>query len=126
MEIRTLATGLAVNRILFGGGFVASPARAGRTWIGSRHARRQDTGVFARALGARDLALGAGALRALRRGDDEGARAWFAAHAVADGVDFLATLAARRALPAGPAGFALLVAGGSTAIGVASALRLGR
>jgi hypothetical protein len=126
MDVRTLATGLAVNRILFGVNFIAAPARAGRTWIGGSAARRPATGVFGRALGARDLALGAGALVALRGGDDAAARAWMAAHAVADGVDLLATLAAWRSLPSGPAAFALAMAGGSTAIGVLAALRLGR
>jgi hypothetical protein len=125
-SLRTLATGLAVNRILFGVNFVVAPARAGRSWVGGRAARRPATGVFGRALGARDLALGAGALGALHGGDDAAARAWMAAHAVADGVDLLATLAARRDLPSGPAAFALVMAGGSTAIGAAAALRLGR
>ena len=81
MELRTLATGLAVNRILFGVNFVAAPAQAGRSWIGGPAARRPATGVFGRALGARDLALGLGALYALRAGDDE-ARRWMAAHAI--------------------------------------------
>jgi hypothetical protein len=126
MDVRTLSTGLAINRILFGMNFVAGPARGGRSWIGGREARRPATRVFARALGARDLALGLGALNALRIGDDEAARIWMAAHAIADGVDLVATLAAVRALPAGPAAFAVVMAGGSTAIGVAGALRLGR
>ena len=126
MDVRTLATGLAVNRILFGVNFVVAPRRGGASWIGSAAAARPATGVFARALGARDLALGLGALRALREGDDAAARAWMAAHALSDGVDLVATLAARRALPAAPAGFAVAMAAGSTAIGVAGALRLGR
>ncbi len=126
MDVRALATGLAVNRILFGLNFVAAPARGGASWIGAAAARRPATGVFARALGARDLALGLGALHALRSGDDAAARTWMAAHAVADGVDLLATLAARRQLPRGPATFAVAMAGASTAVGVAGALRLGR
>jgi hypothetical protein len=71
--LRTLATGLAVNRILFGVNFLRSPTRAGRLWIGGRAARRPENRVFGRALGARDLALGLGALRALREGDDAAA-----------------------------------------------------
>ena len=126
MQIRTLATGLAVNRILFGAGFVASPARAGRTWIGARAARRPESRVFGRALGARDVALGAGALVALRGGDDAAARVWMAAHALSDSADLLATLAARRSLPTGAAAFAVAMAAGSTTIGAAAALRLGR
>ena len=124
--LRTLATGLAVNRILFGVNFLRSPTRAGRLWVGGRAARRPENRVFGRALGARDLALGLGALRALQEGDDAAARAWMAGHALSDGADLIATLTARRELPAGPAAFALAMAGASTAIGAAAAVRLGR
>jgi hypothetical protein len=124
--IRKLATALAVNRVAFGLNFLGAPARAGRLWIGGSAARRPGSRVFARALGARDIALGLGALRALQEGDDAAARAWLAGHALSDGADLLATLAARRELPAGPAAFAVVVAGASTAIGAAAAMRLGR
>jgi hypothetical protein len=124
--VRTLATALALNRVAFGVNFLGSPARAGRLWIGAAAARRPESRVFGRALGARDLALGLGALRALQEGDDDAARAWMAGHALSDGADLLATLAARRELPAGPAAFAVAVAGASTAIGAAAAMRLGR
>jgi hypothetical protein len=46
--------------------------------------------------GARDLTLGIGALHALRCAGAQ--RAWFAAHAPADGVDLAAMLSARTAL----------------------------
>jgi len=124
--IRTLATALAVNRVAFGMSFLGAPARAGRLWIGRSAARRPESRVFARALGARDIALGLGALRALREGDDAAARAWLAGHALSDGADLVATLAAGRELPAGPAAFAVAVAGASTAIGAAAAMKLGR
>jgi hypothetical protein len=126
MMIRTLATALAINRVAFGANFLGAPARAGRLWIGRSAARRPESRVFGRALGARDLALGLGALRALQEGDDAAARAWMAGHALSDGADLLATLAARRDLPAGPVAFALAMAGASTAIGAAAAIRLGR
>jgi hypothetical protein len=100
MTVRALATGLAVNRCAFGIGYLLAPERTARGWIGAI-AGHPATGVFTRALGARDLALGLGALRALRSGDDEQARAWLAGHALADGTDLVATLAARRALPTG-------------------------
>jgi hypothetical protein len=95
-------------------------------WIGGAAARRPETRVFGRALGARDLALGLGALRALREGDDDAARAWMAGHALSDGADLLATLAAWRDLPTGPMLFAVAMAGASTAIGAAAAVGLGR
>src|SRR5437764_9543165 len=100
MTVRQLATGLALNRCAFGVGYLLAPARTGRGWIGAV-AAHPATRVFTRALGARDLALGLGALRALCSGDDGEARAWLAAHALADGADLLATQAARRSLPAG-------------------------
>lgn len=124
MSPRSAATGLAANRIVFGLGLALSPARAGRSWIGARAAARPETQVFARALGARDVALGAGALRALIREDYELARLWLAGHALADGTDVLATLAARRHIPRASLAFALAVAAASTAVGAWSARAL--
>jgi hypothetical protein len=34
MDVRSLALGLAANRILFGAGFVLSPEKAAKSWIG--------------------------------------------------------------------------------------------
>jgi hypothetical protein len=63
-----LGTALALNRVLFGIGYLVAPERTGSNWIG-KAARDPRTSVFTRALGARDLALGAGALAAQRGGD---------------------------------------------------------
>ncbi len=126
MSIRTLAFGLALNRIAFGLTFVVSPGWAGRIWIGPRGAKRPQAQLLARALGARDLALGLGALRALQQNDDAAARAWMAGHTIADGTDVAATLTARRSLPAPAAALSIAVAAGSTAIGALSARSLGR
>jgi hypothetical protein len=123
---RVLAYGLAVNRVAFGARFLLQPRAAGPTWVGRRRARNTATQVFVRALGARDLGLGAGALAALRRGDATEARRWMLAHALADGTDLAATLAAQRRLPTRPARFATVVAGASTAIAVWSSAALGR
>jgi hypothetical protein len=122
--IRKLATALALNRIVFGLGFVISPGSSAKSWIGARAAARPQTQVFTRALGARDLALGAGALNALVRGGE--ARPWMLGHAIADGTDAAATLIARRDLPPAAVGFALAMALGSTALGAWSALTLDR
>ena len=126
MSTRTLAVGLALNRIAFGLTFVVAPRWAGRSWVGPRAAKAPQTQLFGRALGARDLALGFGALRALQQKDDAAARAWMAGQTIADGTDIAATLAARRSLPAPAAAFALAVAAGSTAIAAWSARSLGR
>lgn len=121
---RILAGALAVNRILFGANYLARPASAGPSWIG-RAARKPGAQVMIRSQGARDLALGLGALSALVRRDGE-ARAWMAAHALADGVDAAATWAARDRLPRRRARLALAIAAGSTAVALLGAARLGR
>ena len=54
-------------------------------------------------MGGRDLALGVGALRALRISDDE-ARPWVALGGMADAVDALATVLAFRPCPAAAGG----------------------
>jgi hypothetical protein len=114
-----LAGGLAVNRIAFGVGYIAAPERTGGGWVGTVAGRGGAT-VLTRALGARDLVLGAGALWAMRRGS-ESARPWFAAHAVADATDLAATVAAKDSLPRSGFRFALAMAGISTAIAVLGA-----
>ena len=93
----------------------------GRGWIG-RHAAKPQTQVFTRALGARDLALGLGAVNALRSG--QGGRSWFAAHAIVDGTDLVATIAARDKLPASGYRFAMAMAGASTLIALAATAML--
>jgi len=121
MTIDSLATGLAANRILFGLGFLAAPERASKSWIGPV-AGEAGARVMVRAAGARDLALGTGALVALRSGRGD-ARAWFLAQAVSDGSDLLATWVARRDLGPARTAYAVLVAGASTAIAAAYAAR---
>jgi hypothetical protein len=57
--------------------------------------------VFGRALGARDIALGLGALTALQRPVAERGSAftWVAAGALSDGLDVVASLSSWRELP---------------------------
>jgi hypothetical protein len=124
MNVRSAARGLALNRLAFGLNYVVRPDAVGQSWIGAAAARRAGTQVLARGLGARDVALGAGALAALHRGDDDAARRWMAAHAVADGVDLVATVVARDGLPPRQAVLATLVAAASTAVGAWSAVAL--
>lgn len=121
MRVPNLLAGLlAANRVAFGMGYLIDPRRTGTSWVGPR-ARERPATVLTRALGARDLVLGAGALIAMR-GDPRRARPWFAAHAVADGADLAATIAAREGLP--PAGyrFGLGMAAASTVVAVIGAL----
>jgi hypothetical protein len=75
-----------------------------------------------RGLGARDFALGIGALHALAA-EAPSARQWLAAHALADASDLVATVAARADIPTRNLIFASGMAGASTAIAVTGAAR---
>ena len=123
MALRIAAAALALNRVAFGLGYLAAPEQTASSWIGRKGKSRQST-VLTRALGARDLVLGAGALVAMGRGDAAEARRWFAAHAVADGADLAATRAVRDKLPESGYRFGAAMAAGSTAIAVAAAAAL--
>ena len=116
----TLARGLGAGRVLFGTAILAAPHAAASVWIGPRGAARPEVAVLGRALGARDLVLGAATLGAFAGGRRGEIRAALAACVLSDGTDLLATLAARRALPTAPAAFSALAAAGSTAIALAA------
>ena len=81
--------------------------------------------VLARAVGARDVVLGAGGLAALAD-DGTDPRPWFAAQAVGDTIDLLATQAARQALPKSGYRLGIVMAGASAAISIAATAGLGR
>jgi hypothetical protein len=117
---RLLAGALAVNRTAFGANYLARPQSAGPSWIG-RVAGTPGAQVMIRSQGARDVALGLGALWALgTRGDTH---SWMVAHALADGADTVATWAARKRLP-NDGRLALALAAGSTVVAVAAAAGL--
>jgi hypothetical protein len=92
------------------------PEEAVRGWIGSRAASHGGTQTVTRAFGARDMALGAGALLALMAGND--ARDWVIAGALCDLADFAATATAEdiplsgRVIVLGLAGSAIAISGG--------------
>jgi hypothetical protein len=65
-----------------------------------------------------------GALWALARRRDGEARAWMAAHALADGADTIVTWTARRRLPKRGVRTALTMAGASTAVAIVGAAGL--
>ena len=100
---RQLAMGNGIGRALIGASLIAAPTVATRSWLGADGPAAK---VLGRALGARDLALGAGLLWALGR--DEPAHAWLVAAVLADGVDAGATLLGWSDLP--PAGRAAVLA----------------
>ena len=98
--MRFLAGLISLGRLLVGMAFIAEPKLMERGWIG-KQARVPGAQVLARAVGARDLALGLGGVQAVAR-DDGSARPWLGAAAICDAVDFGATLAAGRRIPKQP------------------------
>jgi hypothetical protein len=121
--LRRGAWAVAAGRVALGLTALAWPSVPARPWVG---AARDDLAarVFGRALGARDIALGLGTLRALQRlaAEPGSASAWVAAGALSDALDVVASLASWRELP--PAGRWLVVAsaGGAAMTGAAGAL----
>lgn len=86
------------GRAALGAVLVVAPQAIGERWIGGQ-AATQSGQIALRALGARDLVLGLGAMRAARRGDARSVAAWCVALAACDTVDGLATVAAREEIP---------------------------
>jgi hypothetical protein len=85
---------VAVGRVIAGSLYSACPRALVWAWIGTDD-RRVD--ALGRAVGARDLAVGLGALIALRR--NVPARGWFEAALLSDAADAVATLLVFRHLP---------------------------
>jgi hypothetical protein len=73
---RAAAVAVAGFRMAYGFALALAPASTGSKWIG-RDGSRPATGVALRALGAREIALHAGAAAAALR--DEPVRPWFVA-----------------------------------------------
>ena len=95
-----------------------------RGWIG-KQARLPGAQVLARAVGARDLAVGLGGLQAVKRNDGS-ARPWLAAAAACDAVDFGATWAAGRGIPRQARTGVLAIAGVFAVLSAAAAAGSGR
>jgi hypothetical protein len=114
MDARSVARLQSLGRLALGAGLVAAPGVFAGGWVGGV-ADKRDGQTLAVAVGARDVALALGALRAL--GSGRGAGPWVRAGMLADAADLVATLRARDILPplAVPAVAAL--AGGSLVLG---------
>jgi hypothetical protein len=122
--MRILAVVISLGRFVFGVAFIAEPKLMERAWIG-KQARLPGAQLLARAVGARDLALGLGGLQALKRGDGS-ARPWLAAASVCDAVDFGATLAAGRGIPRQARNGVLAIAGVFSLLSAVAACGTGR
>ncbi len=107
--MRILAGLISFGRFVFGVAFIAQPKLMERGWIG-KQARLPGAQVLARAVGARDLAVGLGGMQAVARNDGS-ARQWLSAAAICDAVDFGATWAAGPAIPRQPRNGVLAIAG---------------
>jgi hypothetical protein len=124
------ATAVAAGRVALGVTALAWPSVPARPWVGAS-ADDLAARVFGRALGARDLALGLGALAALRQQPAEPAPAvgpavgpapaWIAAGALSDALDVAATVAAWAELPRRTRWLVAASAGGAALAGAAGA-----
>jgi hypothetical protein len=127
--LRHGARAVAAGRVALGLTALVWPSVPARPWVGGA-ADELGARVFGRALGARDLALGLGALAALqgpaaRQGPATGvgpASAWVAAGALSDALDVAASLASWRELPRVGRWFVVGSAAGAALAGAAGAL----
>lgn len=122
MDPRLPAGAIAAGRVAFGVGLIAAPDRLARRWVGAA-ADEEAVGVITRGLGGRDVLLGAIALHTVGH-PQVGPRMQLAC-ALGDATDLLASLAARRALPASGVAGTVALAGGAVVaqVLVARALR---
>lgn len=97
MSPRDVARVLAAGRIAIGAGLLAAPRLTLGMWLG-RDAASRAVAPLGRALGVREVVLGAMLLHTLGR--PEVAVRWLRTLATCDAVDLAATVAARGALPA--------------------------
>ena len=121
--LRRGATAVAVGRVAIGVTALAWPSVPARPWVGAA-ADDVAARVFGRALGARDLALGLGALVALQgpAAQAGSARAWVAAGALSDALDVVATVSSWPELPRVTRWLVAASAGGAALAGAAGAL----
>jgi hypothetical protein len=120
--LRRGATAVAAGRVAIGLAALARPAIPSRPWVGAA-ADDLAARVFGRALGARDLALGLGALAALRSRDGE-ASAWIAAGALSDALDVAASAVSWQDLPRLSRWLVVGSAGAASCVGAVAAAHL--
>ena len=111
---RRLAASVAWGRIGLGATAVLAPAVPLRPWVGREVAWRPRAKLLARALGARDIALGVGVVLALRK--DAPVRGWVEGGVLADAGDVVATTLAFGTLPKWGRWLVLASAAGAVAV----------
>lgn len=117
---RAMTAVVAVARVGLGLAALLAPVTATRAWVGP--GRGPATTVLGRALGGRDIALGAGALLALRSGTDAELRRWAIAATMSDSVDTLVTLISWQSLPKRGRVMVLAASAGAAGLGTLAAL----
>ena len=122
--LRQGATAVAAGRVALGVTALVWPSVPARPWVGA-DADGVAARVFGRALGARDLALGLGALAALQDPEAGSARAWVAAGALSDALDVVASVSSWDELPRITRWLVAASAGGAALAGAAGSLALG-
>jgi hypothetical protein len=120
---RYAAAAVAAGRVGLGVAALVRPAVPARPWVGAS-ADELGAQVFGRALGARDLALGLGALAAARKAPpgSRSAAAWYAAGTLSDALDVAVTVAAWPRLPRGTRWLVAASASGAAVAGAAGTL----
>lgn len=123
--LRHAATAVAAARVALGVAALARPSVPARPWVGEP-ADELGLQVLGRALGARDLALGLGALAAAGQPPARPwpAAAWYAAGALSDALDLTITVTAWPRLPRVTRWLVATSAGGAAIAGAAGALAL--
>jgi hypothetical protein len=119
---------VAAGRVALGVTALARPGVPARPWVGKTAADGVAAKVFGRALGARDLALGLGALAVLNdsTADQGAASLWVAAGALSDALDVAASAASWRELPKLTRWLVAASAGGAALVGAAGAFAVRR
>src|SRR6202050_2722771 len=120
--LRDGARAVAAGRVALGLTALAWPSVPARPWVGAS-ADELGAQVFGRALGARDLALGLGALAAAREtsSGSRSACAWYAAGALSAALDVAVTVTAWPRLPRRTRWLVAASAGGAAIAGAAGA-----
>jgi hypothetical protein len=120
--LRRGAIAVAAGRVGLGLVALAWPVVPARPWVGPA-TDDLPVRVLGRALGGRDVALGLGALAALRSpaGGRGPASAWVAAGALSDALDVAASVRSWRELPRTGRWLVAVSAGGAAVVGAAGA-----
>jgi hypothetical protein len=121
MDATRTALAVARGRIAFGAVALTVPRLSARV-MGAGRNPGATTAVLTRMVGGRDLALGLGTVIALDRGKP--VRGWLEGSALADGVDCLACILARKELPRNVTRVTVSIAGASVIAGILLSRRL--